>query len=99
MLISCNLKYFGILLHALCFLMSLPCLNLFSLASGPIRHRKLGGVDADSGRTLLDIEFEKIQKTIHSEPFKTFGTLPPNRQKNRYHNVIPCKYDMTETRL
>ena len=39
----------------------------------------------------IEIEYERIQETIHTEPVRYAGTLQHNRQKNRFHNVIPCE--------
>ena len=39
----------------------------------------------------IEIEYERIQDTIHTEPVRYAGALQFNRQKNRFHNVIPCE--------
>lgn len=48
--------------------------------------------DKEEGKTRLEKEFDNIQETIHREPVVFTGTASPNRHKNRYANVIPCKY-------
>ena len=47
--------------------------------------------DKEDGKTRLEKEFDNIQATIHREPIVFTGTSSPNRHKNRYANVIPCK--------
>ena len=39
----------------------------------------------------IEIEYERIQYTIHTEPVRYAGTLQCNLQKNRFHDVIPCE--------
>lgn len=58
------------------------------------QYKKLGAVDEIVGLTGLEIEFDKLDNTIHRRPTNTFGTLPVNKPKNRYANaeMFPCKY-------
>ena len=52
---------------------------------------KLSTFNDTEGLMNIEIEYERIQETIHTEPVRYAGTLQHNRQKNRFHNVIPCE--------
>ena len=52
---------------------------------------KLSAFNDSEGLMNIEIEYERIQETIHTEPIRYAGTLQHNRQKNRFHNVIPCE--------
>ena len=57
------------------------------------QYKRLGAVDEILGLTGLEIEFDKLNSTIHRRPTNTFGCLPINKSKNRYANVdmLPCE--------
>ena len=57
------------------------------------QYKLLGLVDGYVGLTGLEIEYDKLDTTVHRRPTKTFGTLSINKSKNRYANIdmIPCK--------
>ena len=56
------------------------------------QYKRLGIVDEVVGLTGLEIEFDKLDNTIHRRPTNTFGTLQINKPKNRYANMdmLPC---------
>lgn len=58
------------------------------------QYKRLGAVDEVVGLTGLEIEFDKLDSTIHRRPTNSFGTLQVNKSKNRYANVdmLPCKW-------
>ena len=60
------------------------------------QYRLLGMVDEYVGLTGMEIEFDKLDSTVHRRPTKTFGTLVVNKSKNRYANIdmIPCELHM-----
>ena len=55
---------------------------------------RLDAVHWDTGLTKLEIEFDKLDSTIHRRPTTTIGALQINKSKNRYANVdlLPCKW-------
>ena len=57
------------------------------------QYKRLLPVDEDVGLTGLDIEFDKLDSTIHRRPISYYGALPVNKPKNRYANLdmLPCK--------
>lgn len=57
------------------------------------QYRFLGTVDEYIGLTGLEIEYDKLESTVHRKPTKTFGTLNVNKSKNRYANIdmLPCE--------
>ena len=57
------------------------------------QYRFLGTVDEIIGLTGLEIEYDKLESTVHRKATKTFGTLNINKAKNRYANIdmLPCK--------
>ena len=57
------------------------------------QYRFLSTVDDLIGLTGLEIEYDKLESTVHRRGTKTFGTLTVNKAKNRYANVdmLPCK--------
>jgi hypothetical protein len=60
------------------------------------QYKRLGAVYGVTGLTELEIEFGKLDSTIHLRPKVTFGALPVNRSKNRYalvdSGMLPCKW-------
>ena len=61
------------------------------------QYKRLGAVDEVLGLTGLEIEFDKLESTIHRRPTNSFGTLQINKSKNRYANVdmLPCKQQLS----
>lgn len=61
------------------------------------QYKRLGAVDEVIGLTGLEIEFDKLDSTIHRRPTNSFGTLQVNKSKNRYANVdmLPCKWQLS----
>ena len=57
------------------------------------KYKRLGAIDEVVGLSCLEIEFDKLDSTIHHRPFSNSGTLPVNKSKNRYANrdLLPCK--------
>ncbi len=57
------------------------------------QYRFLGTLDEQMGLTGLEIEYDKLDSTVHRHGTKTFGTLNINKAKNRYANIdmLPCK--------
>lgn len=57
------------------------------------QYRLLNMVDEYLGLTGLEIEYDKLDSTIHRQTTKTIGTLAVNKAKNRYANIdmIPCE--------
>ena len=57
------------------------------------QYMRLRAVDEVIDLTGLEIEFDKLDSTIHRHPINSFGTLQVNKSKNRYANVdmLPCK--------
>ncbi len=57
------------------------------------QYKLMGTVDGMVGLTGLEIEYDKLDSTVHRRGTKTFGTLSINKPKNRYANIdmIPCK--------
>lgn len=64
------------------------------------QYRFLGHVDEMVGLTGIEIEYDKLETTVHRRGTKTFGTLTMNKSKNRYANIdmIPCKFKVTYIR-
>ena len=58
------------------------------------QYRFLGNVDEMVGLTGIEIQYDKLESTVHRRGTKTFGTLSMNKSKNRYANIdmIPCEY-------
>jgi hypothetical protein len=58
------------------------------------QYMRLGAIHGVTGLTELEIEFEKLDSTIHCRPTTEFGALKVNRRKNRYAhvNMLPCKW-------
>lgn len=58
------------------------------------QYMRLRAVDEVIDLTGLEIEFDKLDSTIHRHPINSFGTLQVNKHKNRYANVdrLPCKW-------
>lgn len=56
------------------------------------QYRFLSTVDEHVGLTGLEIEYDKLESTVHRKATKTFGTLNINKSKNRYANIdmLPC---------
>jgi len=57
------------------------------------RFRVMGMVDSYVGLTELEIEYDKLETTVHRRSTKNFGILKINKPKNRYANIetIPCE--------
>ena len=57
------------------------------------QYRRLCQVDEIVGLTGLEIEYNKVESTVHQRGTQTFGTLEVNKPKNRYTNIdmIPCE--------
>ncbi len=58
----------------------------------PDRYKMLGTMDSRLVKTEIQIEFEKLESTIHYHPTQMVGTLPANKHKNRYARLemITC---------
>ena len=56
-------------------------------------YRRLGIMDDPKGKTDLQIEFEKLDTTIHRKIHRNTALLPVNKLKNRYANqdMVPCE--------
>ena len=57
------------------------------------QYRLLNMIDEDIGLTGLEIQYDKLDSTIHKRATRTIGTLAGNKAKNRYANIdmIPCE--------
>jgi len=57
------------------------------------QYRRLGIMDDPKGKTDLQIEFEKLDTTIHRKIHRNTALLPVNKLKNRYANqdMVPCE--------
>ena len=61
------------------------------------RYKRLGENEVGTGKTGLEIEFAKLDSTIHRRPRRDTGTLPVNKPKNRFAgnpDTIPCKHSV-----
>ena len=57
------------------------------------QYKKLGVVDIDVGKNGLEIEFDKLSSTVHSQPANKYSMMPFNKVKNRYTDtgMLPCE--------
>ena len=58
------------------------------------QYKRLGEEEVGTGKTGLELEFAKLNSTIHQQPRRDIGTLPINQPKNRFASntdTIPCK--------